>query len=373
MARRWLYEEASAEYRKELDQFKHALPRGLTSEDFIPELMSSAFEPTSTRRSAAGLSPDSAAAEPSGGPRRWAGSSTDSRQVEPGDVFWALRGPHHDGGEFVAEAFERGAAGAVVAAPVDVPPDAGPIRVDDTHAALRQWAAWKRRQFTGTVIAVTGSVGKTTTRQMIHTVLQRGSRERPARATSTTTCGVPLSMAAMEPEHDYAVLELGASHPGEIAALAALCRPKVGVITQIGDAHLAGFGSRAAIAGAKAELLAALPPRRPRRAGRRPLAAQRRRRLPGGHHLDRRAAANATCGRSTSQRGRPAEFPRRCWRFRRLRHDRRAVPLLPAGLGTPPRDRRAGGRGGGPAAGLGAGRDGRGLGRVTSPCRCGAK
>ncbi len=185
---------------------------------------------------------------------------TDSRQVAPGDVFWALRGPHHDGGDFAGEAFRRGAAGAVLRAAGDVPPGRWAVEVDDTTAALGQWAAWKRRQFTGTVIAVTGSVGKTTTRQMIHTVLQSRLTGTASPGNFNNHLGVPLSMTAMEPEHDYAVLELGANHPGEIAALAALCRPKVGVVTPIGDAHLAGFGSRDHVARAKAELLAALPP-----------------------------------------------------------------------------------------------------------------
>ena len=184
---------------------------------------------------------------------------SDSRTIEPGDVFWALRGPNHDGEQFVAEAFRRGAAGAVVAEDVAVPDDRWVVRVDDTHQALLAWARWKRRQFTGTVIAVTGSAGKTTTRQMIHTVLQSRLRGTASPRNFNNHLGVPLSMTAIEPEHDYAVLELGASRPGEIAALAELSAPQVGVITRIGDAHLGGFGSRRQIAQAKAELLAALP------------------------------------------------------------------------------------------------------------------
>ena len=100
-----------------------------------------------------------------------------------------------------------------------MPPGRWAVQVDDTAAALGQWAAWKRRQFTGTVIAVTGSVGKTTTRQMIHTVLQARLTGTASPRNFNNHLGVPLSMSAMEPEHDYAVLELGANHPGEIAAL----------------------------------------------------------------------------------------------------------------------------------------------------------
>jgi len=184
---------------------------------------------------------------------------TDSRRIEPGDVFWALRGPNHDGSDFAADAFRRGAAGAVVGKPVDVPEACWAMRVADTQQALHHWAMWKRRQFSGTAIGVTGSVGKTTTRQMIHTVLQTRFRGTASPQNYNNHVGVPLSMLGMESDHDYAVLELGASRPGEIATLAEMCAPKVGVITRIGDAHLHGFGSRRKIAESKAELLAALP------------------------------------------------------------------------------------------------------------------
>ena len=186
--------------------------------------------------------------------------AVDSREVAPGSVFWGLTGPRHDGSDFAADAFARGAAGAVVSKPVDVPADRWALMVDDTQEALRQWATWKRRHFTGTVIAVTGSVGKTTTRQMIHTVLKSRLRGTASPRNYNNHVGVPLSMTQLEPDHDYAVLELGASRRGEIAALAELSAPKVGVITHVGDAHLGGFGSRHAIAETKAELLAVLPP-----------------------------------------------------------------------------------------------------------------
>ena len=184
---------------------------------------------------------------------------SDSRQIQPGEVFWALRGPNHEGEQFVADAFGRGAMGAVVAKDVAVPPYQWAVCVDDTQRALDDWARWKRRQCTGTVIAVTGSAGKTTTRQMIHTVLHSRLRGTASPQNFNNRIGVPLSMAAIEPTHDYTVLELGASRPGEIAALAELCRPKIGVITCVGDAHLGGFGSRQHVAESKAELLAALP------------------------------------------------------------------------------------------------------------------
>ena len=183
----------------------------------------------------------------------------DTREIAAGQVFWALRGPRRDGAAFVDAAFARGAAGAVVATDVDVPDDRWIIRVQDTQEALWQAAAWCRQRFCGMPIAVTGSVGKTTTRQMIHTVLGTRLQGSASPRNYNNHIGVPLSLLQTEPEHDYAVLELGASRRGEIASLAGLSAPRLGVITQIGEAHLAGFGNRRAIAQSKAELLAALP------------------------------------------------------------------------------------------------------------------
>ncbi|HEY2827529.1 MAG TPA: UDP-N-acetylmuramoyl-tripeptide--D-alanyl-D-alanine ligase, partial [Pirellulales bacterium] len=185
---------------------------------------------------------------------------TDSRRVQSEMVFWGLAGSRFDGCCFAEDALVRGASGVVVAGR-DVEPWAGrwSLRVDDGLQALCRLAAWQRQQFDGRVVAVTGSVGKTTTRLMIDTVL----RSRFAGVTSphnyNNQVGVPLSMLRLEAEHDYAALELGASAPGEIGRLAALCRPDIGVITCIGEAHLSGFGSQREIANAKCELLAALP------------------------------------------------------------------------------------------------------------------
>jgi UDP-N-acetylmuramoyl-tripeptide--D-alanyl-D-alanine ligase len=185
---------------------------------------------------------------------------SDSRKIEPGDVFWALRGSNYRGEAFCDEAFRRGAVGAVVADNVLVPHDRWVVRVDDAHRALTLWARWKRRQFGGKVVAVTGSAGKTTARQMIHTVLGDRYRGTASPKNFNNHLGVPLSMTAIEPEDDYAVLELGANRPGEIAELAELSSPTIGVITCAGDAHLDGFGDRDDVAEAKTELLDALPP-----------------------------------------------------------------------------------------------------------------
>lgn len=184
----------------------------------------------------------------------------DSREVQPGDVFWALAGKHCDGAEFVPDAFRAGAAGAVVAAEsVQPAPGRWVLHVRNTQAALQQAARSQRERFEGSVIAVTGSVGKTTTRQMIHTVLGVRWSGTASPRNYNNHLGVPLSMLGWRASDDYAVLELGASEPGEIAELAALSRPQIGVITRIGEAHLGGFGCRGAIAEAKTELLEALP------------------------------------------------------------------------------------------------------------------
>ncbi len=186
---------------------------------------------------------------------------TDSRQVQRGDVFWGLHGTRFDGGSFAEEAYARGAIGAVVGRRYVQPwPGCWSLEVTNSQDALNQLARWNRRRMSGSVIAVTGSVGKTSTRQMIHTVLGRRYCGSSSPKNFNNHVGLPLSMLAIEPDHDYAVLELGASAAGEIGNLAALCQPHVGVITRIGDAHLGSFGSLEAVAEAKAELIRAIPP-----------------------------------------------------------------------------------------------------------------
>jgi UDP-N-acetylmuramoyl-tripeptide--D-alanyl-D-alanine ligase len=185
----------------------------------------------------------------------------DSRQVESGDVFWALSGPNNHGADFAHEAFLRGASGVVVGGR-HVEPWAGrwTLEVEDAHWSLWRLAALVRHRFRGKVIAVTGSVGKTTTRQMIHTVLSSRSRGTASPKNYNNHIGLPLSMLAWRGDDDYAVVELGASRPGEIDSLAGLCQPHIGVVTAVGEAHLSGFGSQAGVAAAKAELIAAIPP-----------------------------------------------------------------------------------------------------------------
>jgi UDP-N-acetylmuramoyl-tripeptide--D-alanyl-D-alanine ligase len=185
----------------------------------------------------------------------------DSREVHHGDIFWALRGKHHHGAAFVADAFDQGAAGAIVDVPnIEAPPGRWILQVEDTTQALQRAADWQRSCFTGRVIAVTGSAGKTTTRQMIDKVLSSRFTGTASPENYNNHLGVPLSILRWQESDAYAVLEMGASARGEIAELCRLARPSLGVITNIGTAHLGSFGGPAAIAQAKAELLEALPP-----------------------------------------------------------------------------------------------------------------
>ncbi len=184
---------------------------------------------------------------------------TDSRRVQAEMTFWALRGPRFDGSCFAEDAMVRGASGVVTQR--DVEPWAGrwSLRVADGSRALWALARWHRREFTGSVVGITGSVGKTTTRLMIDAVLGSKFSGVASPHNYNNHIGVPLSLLRLEREQRYAALELGASAKGEIARLAELCQPQIGVITRIGEAHLGTFGTQRDLAEAKAELLPALP------------------------------------------------------------------------------------------------------------------
>ena len=183
---------------------------------------------------------------------------TDSRVVEPGDLFWALQGPRHDGEAFVDEAFRRGAVGCVVRRRGEHA-QGFLIRVPDPGRALLELARWYRRQRSALVVGVTGSVGKTSAREMIYSVLATGGPGIRSRRNYNNHVGLPLSLLDIEPHHRFAVLELGASAPGEIAELAEVCSPTIGVLTAIGHSHLEGFGCLGGVLRAKGELLEALP------------------------------------------------------------------------------------------------------------------
>ncbi len=188
----------------------------------------------------------------------FAGVSIDSRTLAPGALFFAIQGRHRDGHDFLAQAAERGARAAVVAREAEAPAGLPLIRVADTTRALTELAADVRRKATLPVVAVTGSVGKTTTKEMTAALLATRGPVLKTEGNLNNQYGLPLTLLRLVPEHTAAVLELGMSAAGEIRALASLARPDVAVITRIAPVHLEFFPSLDAIANAKAEILEGL-------------------------------------------------------------------------------------------------------------------
>ncbi|MCI0500044.1 MAG: UDP-N-acetylmuramoyl-tripeptide--D-alanyl-D-alanine ligase [Planctomycetales bacterium] len=184
------------------------------------------------------------------------GVSIDSRTVEPGQAFFAIRGENFDGHEYAVSAIEKGAACVVVERPVALPPkyDTPVIGVDNTIAALGRLATWYRSQLGATVIAITGSVGKTTTRNLLCQVLSRFYKCRQAQKSFNNHIGVPLTILSAQMDDDILLLELGSNHPGEIAVLTRMVCPDVAVITLVSPAHLEGFGTLDAILKEKASI-----------------------------------------------------------------------------------------------------------------------
>ncbi len=186
----------------------------------------------------------------------FAGCATDSRTVGRGALFVALRGPTFDGHDFVRHAATRGAAGALVDGGAQPLPS---LEVPDTLAGLGALARAWRARFALPVVAVTGSNGKTTVKEMIATILRVDREVLATRGNLNNEIGLPLTLLEIDERHRAAVVEMGASGAGEIARLAAVALPGVGVITQCAPAHLEGFGSLEGVARAKGELLAGLP------------------------------------------------------------------------------------------------------------------
>jgi UDP-N-acetylmuramoyl-tripeptide--D-alanyl-D-alanine ligase len=181
------------------------------------------------------------------------GISIDTRTVKPGDLFVALQGAR-DGHDFVTEALAKGAAGALVSKPMP----GNVLVVEDTLAALRRLGAAARVRAGARIVAVTGSVGKTTTKEMLRRTLSGFGAVHAAEASFNNHIGVPLTLARMPRDADFAVFEIGMNHSGEIAPLAALVRPHVAIITCVDRAHLGLMGSEAAIAVEKASIFTAL-------------------------------------------------------------------------------------------------------------------
>jgi UDP-N-acetylmuramoyl-tripeptide--D-alanyl-D-alanine ligase len=184
------------------------------------------------------------------------GVTFDSREVGPGDLFVAMPGTVHDGHKFVDAAFAAGAVGAIVSQPVGGPH----VLVEDTFVALQALGRASRERSHATVFGVTGSVGKTSTKEALFAALDRcrpGKVHRSVKSYNNHT-GVPLSLARMPRETEYAVLEMGMNNAGEIAALTRQVRPHVAIITAIAPAHIENLGSEEAIADAKAEIFQGL-------------------------------------------------------------------------------------------------------------------
>jgi UDP-N-acetylmuramoyl-tripeptide--D-alanyl-D-alanine ligase len=193
------------------------------------------------------------------------GYSIDSRTAAPGDLFFAVRGERLDGHDYVAAALDRGAVAAVVSrAKVASLPDAVlavPLLIaEDTLIALQALALHVRRQWGKRVVAITGSAGKTTTKEAIAAALGAKFHVLKSQGNLNNAFGLPLQLLRLEPKHEYAVVEMGMNHLGEIAALARIASPDWGVVTNVGTAHIENFTEgQAGIARAKYELIAALP------------------------------------------------------------------------------------------------------------------
>ncbi|HEY3297341.1 MAG TPA: UDP-N-acetylmuramoyl-tripeptide--D-alanyl-D-alanine ligase [Armatimonadota bacterium] len=188
------------------------------------------------------------------------GVSTDTRSLNCGDLFFALNG-QHDGHAFVGTAIEKGAAGIVVSRLDSVPSECGAavIQVDDPLWALGDLAAYYRGKFDAKVIAITGSVGKTTTKEMLAEILGRKWRVLKNELNYNNEIGVPMTLFRLERNHEMVVLELAMRGLGEIRRLAKISKPSIGVITNVGMSHIERLGSQGTIAEAKGELLAELP------------------------------------------------------------------------------------------------------------------
>ena len=186
------------------------------------------------------------------------GVSTDSRTLNRGELFVALKGPSFDGHTFLEAARDAGAAGALVQAHLET--DVPVIRVPDTLKALGDLASTWRSRFDIPVVAVTGSNGKTTVKEMIGSILTVKGPALVSTGNLNNEIGVPLVLCRLRPEHRYAVIEMGMNHRGEIGYLSQLAKPTVAVITNASSAHLEGLRSVQAVADAKGEIISGLPP-----------------------------------------------------------------------------------------------------------------
>lgn len=201
-------------------------------------------------RKALGMRPELADAETAFG-----GVSTDSRHVSGGDLYVALVGERYDGHDFVADALAKGALGAIVSRPSPGDESARLYPVDDTLVALGALAGHRRRKLSAPVVAVTGSSGKTTTKDMTVAALGAAKRVHATRGNLNNRIGMPLTLLATPEDAEVVVLELGSNEPGEIRTLAQVARPDIGVITTVGESHLEQLGSVEGVLQEKLDLL----------------------------------------------------------------------------------------------------------------------
>ncbi len=188
--------------------------------------------------------------------RRFQAVSTDTRTLEPGQVFFALSGENFDGNRFVAEAFQKGAAAAVAA----VACDAGPcLVVKQPLAALQAFAAYHRSRYAPSVLAITGSCGKTTSKDFCAAVLASRHQVVKTQGNLNNEIGCPLSVLQIDGNTDAAIIEMGAASPGNIRDLCAIARPTESAVTLVAPSHLAGFGTIERVAASKGEIVESLP------------------------------------------------------------------------------------------------------------------
>jgi len=186
------------------------------------------------------------------------GFSTDSRMLQPGELFIPLRGDNYDGHDYMNQAIQNGAAACLSEEMIGgllVPV----IKVNDTLKALGDLAAAMRRQFAGPVVGITGTSGKTTCKEMLAAILESKGPGLKSAGNFNNLIGVPLTLFGLQPEHRWAVIEMGMSERGEIARLAEIARPNIGVITNVGAGHLENFDGISGVARAKGELFISLP------------------------------------------------------------------------------------------------------------------
>ena len=191
-----------------------------------------------------------------GGDEQFSGVSTDTRTLSARQLFVALKGPHFDAHDMLAEALGNGAVGAVVERVAELPLTY--IRTTDARAALGKLASSWRSRFSLPVVAVTGSSGKTTVKEMLAAVIQSRATVLATVGNLNNDIGVPLTLFGLGSEHDFAVIEMGANRVGDIADLARIARPNIGVVTMCAPAHLEGFGDIVTVARTKGEMFAAL-------------------------------------------------------------------------------------------------------------------